>query len=211
MGAGQQSVQSWSDDQIYGGSGTDTIQAIGGGVSIWCGSGATSVSVCDYVSTDTTTVYGGYGSATLSASYDALTFIGGSGSAVINGMGGSMYIVGGSGSLTVSGGGAPTTFIGGAGDATVGLSSLGGSVQFGSGTTTINAAGWGAVDSFTFLSGHAPAADLIKNFRAGTDKLILSGVTVASETVSGGSANLVFSDNSTLTLAGVTNLTHLFS
>jgi Ca2+-binding RTX toxin-like protein len=209
MGSGQQSVHTLSNDQIYGGSGADTVTVDNGGASIWCGSGNTTLAVHDWNSADKTTVYGGSGSLSAVGGTDALTFIGGSGSAVINGEYGSMYIVGGSGNLTAFGGCAATTFIGGSGNATVSLTSCGGSVQFGSGSTTITEAGWGSVDTYSFLAGQAASTDLINNFRVGTDKIILNGVSVASETVSGGSASIIFSDNSHLTLAGVTNLSHL--
>nr|WP_294521687.1 hypothetical protein [uncultured Rhodopila sp.] len=211
MGAGTQSVTSCGADQIHAGTGSAGVTISAGGATVWGGSGATGISVHDWNAGDTTTVYGGTGSTCVDGGADALHFIGGSGSAVINGEYGSLYIVGGSGSVTASGGCAPTTFIGGSGQANITFSPYGGSVQFGTGSTTVNEAGWGWASSFKFLAGAAPSTDLINGFRPGTDKLILSGVSVASETVSGGSALIVFSDNSHLTLTGVTNLTHLFS
>jgi len=211
MGAGPQSVVSWSDDTIYAGSGAGSVAVCASGATIWGGTGSTAVTIDDWKSSDTTTVYGGTGSMSLVGGTDTMTFIGGSGSTVINGQFGSMNIVGGSGSITAFGGCAPTTFTAGSGTADVALTPYGGAIQFGSGDTTINEATWGSATSYTFLAGQGPSTDLIDNFRVGTDKIVLKGISVASETVAAGSASIVFSDNSHLTLAGVTNLTHLFS
>lgn len=211
LGAGAATVGSASNDAIHAGSGADTIFATGKGASIWGGSGTTAIHDDDWTSGDAITVHGGSGALTYDQGPGALTFIGGSGAAVIDGGYGSLAIRGGSGALTVSGGSRGLRFAGGAGKASIALTPGGGSVQFGAGATTVAEAGYGAADLYTFVQGHAAASDLIAGFRPGTDKLILSGVSVSSESVFGGSASIGFSDGSHVTLAGVSSLDNLFA
>ncbi len=211
MGAGPQMVTSCSADQIYAGTGNDSIVADGNGATIWAGSGITTVSSGDWNSNDAFTVHGGTGSISATEAAGAMTFIGGSGSAYVNAGYGTLCLVGGSGAITADENcGKGMTFIGGSGTATLNLNPQGGNIQFGTGATTVNEYPWGSANDYTMLARATPSTDLINNFRAGIDKLNLVGVTVANETVSGGSAHIVFSDNSNLTLAGVTNLSHLF-
>jgi Ca2+-binding RTX toxin-like protein len=210
MGAGQQSVTSASDDRIYGGTGTDTIDTMASGVSVWCESGAVTVIDGDAASNGATTVYGGAGSLSLGGGVDALTFIGGSGSAVITGGSGAVHVSAGSGALTLSSGSGPTTFIGSSGSANLSLGVAGGAVQFGIGATTVNEAGSGSADIYTLVATRVGASDVINGFRVGTDKLVLNGVSVLGETLSGGSGGIAFSDHIQLTLTGVTDLAAVF-
>ena len=205
LGTGPGTVNAVSNDLVHAGTGVDSVIATAKGATVWAGAGPDYVDFQDYKTSDGITVYGGAGALTYDQGAGALTFFGGGGSASINGEYGSLTIFGGSGSLNVQGGQAGFRFVGGSGQATIALTADGGSVQFGAGATTVSEASFGAADLYTFAAGHAAAADLITGFRAGTDQLILKGVSVASQTVYGGSDDVVLSDGSHLTLQGVTS------
>jgi hypothetical protein len=206
LGTGPATVNAASNDQVRAGSGVDTVIATGSGATVWGGTDSTSVDFHDWAAGAGITVYGGSGALTYDQGSGALSFIGGSGSASINGENGSLSIFGGSGSIDAQGGQAGFHFVGGTGAATIALTPGGGAVQFGAGPTTVSEAGWGAADVYTFVAGHAAASDLITGFQVGTDRLILKGVSVASQNVLNGSDAIVFSDGSHLTLQGVTSL-----
>ena len=139
-----------------------------------------------------------------------MTFIGGTGSAVVS-SGGTLYLTGGSGSLTAAGNTGPTHFIGGSGTSNLALNQAGGAITFGTGNTTVQVAHAGSGVLFDLVAGAGGADDLIKGFRVGTDKLALVGnVSVQSQSVSAGSANLLLSDGTHIQLAGVTTTSHLF-
>ncbi len=211
LGAGTVSVTTAGNDLVHAGSGADTVTITAANTQIWGGSGTLTVANNDWTAGDAQTIYGGSGLVMADAGAGALTFIGGSGSAVINGRYGSLYVTGGSGSLTVTGGGGATNFTAGSGTANLTMSTAGGTVVFGTGNTTVQVASWGNGVLFDFVAGAGGAADVIKGFRSGTDKLVLmGGVGVQSQSVSGGSANLVLTDGTSVQLAGVTNTTHLF-
>ena len=203
-------VLSAAADTVHAGSGSDYVSTSAKGATIWGGSGAVNIKDCDWTQGDAITVRGGSGALNFDQSDGALTFVGGSGSATINGESGSLASQGGSGALTVSGGSAGMRFVGGTGTATLSLTPNGASVQFGAGATTVTQASYGAADLYTFTGGHAAASDLISGFRAGTDKLVLNGVSVSSESVVGRAASVVLSDGSHLTLSGVSSLAGLF-
>jgi Ca2+-binding RTX toxin-like protein len=138
----------------------------------------------------------------------------GSGSAAITLLSDNVQIWGGSGNISVSPlylGHTGLHFVAGTGTANLNLWSAGGNdIVFGKGNTTVSAGG-GPANTFEFFAGQGGAADVISGFRVGTDHLTLHGVTIASQSVSGGSANLVLSDNTHVQLVGVTNLTRLLS
>jgi hypothetical protein len=90
------------------------------------------------------------------------------------------------------------------------MTSSGGVVEFGSGTTNVQEAGWGSADIFKFVAGHGGGTDTITGFREGTDSLVFSGLSVASESVSGGSTTLALSDNTSVLLAGFADTGHIF-
>jgi hypothetical protein len=211
MGAGKQSLTSNANDQIHAGSGADSILAVANGATIWAGSGSLSVLDRDWTNSDMITIHGGTGALSFDGAGGAMTFIGGTGSAVINGEYGTLHVTGGTGNLTVSGGCGPTSFIAGSGVATVNLTAAGGSVAFGAGATTVNECTGGNAVSYSFLAGYAAGTDIINNFKVGTDKLVLTGVSIASEAVTGGLANIVLTNSSHITLTGVTSLVHLMS
>ena len=209
-GTGPVTVNSASNDKVQAGSGATTVIVGGKDAAIWGGSGSTVVRNLDWTSGDHITIYGGTGSMNYDQGPAAMTFIGGSGDSVINGEYGALSITAGSGNISVSGGTQGLRFIGGSGNATLSLTSAGGSVQFGSGAASVTEASYGGADIYTFVGGHAAASEVISGFRAGFDKLVLNGVSVASSAIAGGSASIVLSDNSHLTLTGVTSLNQLF-
>jgi hypothetical protein len=212
MGDGAATIQARGSDIIHAGAGLETININAANTEIWGGSGALKVNNRDTNVGDGQIVHGGTGAVNIAANSGSLTFIGGSGTAVITaGTGGSLHLAGGSGSLTASGGTKATEFTAGLGATTLAMNTAGGHVVFGQGATTVQVAGSGAGVLFDFVSGAGGATDIIKGFRAGTDRLeLLGGVGVQSQTIAGGAANLVLTDNTHVTLTGVTSTAHLF-
>ncbi len=209
--SGPASVYSHGSDVINAGSGADTVTITAANTQIWGGSGSLTVINNDWTAGHVQTVHGGSGSANINGGAGALTFIGGSGSAVVTASSGSLYLTGGSGSLSASGGNGATRFIGGSGTSNLTLNPAGGDVTFGTGNTTVQVAGWGSGVQFDFVAGAGGAVDLIKGFRVGTDRLnLVGGVTVQSQSVGGGFANLALTDGTHVQLAGVTTTAHLF-
>ena len=126
--------------------------------------------------TATTYVEGSGGSVTTLGND---TVIAGSGALTIDAQGPSVSVAGGSGAMT---------FIAHGGNDTVAL---------GSGAAI-----------FDFTNGESGGSLTIANFTPGTDILHLQGYSgsgVSSETVSGGSTQIVLSDNTSITLTGVTD------
>jgi hypothetical protein len=212
LGNGEITINAMGKDSIHAGAGASTININAANTEIWGGAGALKVNNLDSVVGDAQTIHGGTGAITVGAGYyGALTFIGGSGSAVLTSGGGSLHLTGGSGSLNASGGTQATEFKAGSGATTLAMNTAGGHVVFGQGATTVQVAGSGAGVLFDFVSGAGGAADIIKGFRAGTDRLeLLGGVGVQSQTIAGGAVNLVLTDNTHVTLTGVTSTTNLF-
>lgn len=210
LGTGTATVTTAGADLVHTGSGTATVTVTGNKAEIWAGTGATTVHDYDWTAGDIVTLHGGAGSVLYDQGPGTLNFIGGSGTASIDGGYGALTIQGGSGALAIKGGSLGLHYTGGSGTATIALTSGGGALTFGAGATTVTEAGWGAADLYTLTGGHAAARDLIVGFRAGTDKISLSGVTLTSQAVVSGSATLGFSDGSQLVLQGVANLSHLF-
>ncbi len=211
LGDGTASVTAGGNDVIQAGSGSDTVTITAANTQVWGGVGTLTVRNYDWTAADAQTVHGGTGAVTVGAGAGTLTFIGGSGSAVVSGGSGTLYLTGGSGSLTAFGGSGPTHFVGGSGTTDLNLTPGGGEVMFGTGNTNVQVAGWGSGVLFDFVAGAGGGTDVIQGFRAGTDKLVMSGgVDVQSQAVSGGSASLLLTDGTHVQLAGVTSTAHLF-
>ena len=212
MGAGAATIQALGSDIIHAGSGTGTINIGAANTQIWGGAGALKVNNNDTGAGDAQTIHGGTGTININAGYyGTFTFIGGSGAAVIQSYGGSLHLTGGSGAMTAAGGSKATEFTAGTGVTTLAMNTAGGHVVFGQGATTVQVAGWGGGVLFDFVSGAGGAANIIRGFRAGTDRLeLLGGVGVQSQTIAGGGANLVLTDNTYITLTGVTSTARLF-
>ena len=211
LDGGSVAVYSQGADSIHAGSGADTIVLTRADANIWGGAGQLSISNYDWAAGDAQIVQGGTGAITYSQSVGNLTFVGGSGDATIDGGGGQLLVTAGSGNTTVTGGSAAGfKFVAGAGSASIALTPNGGELVFGTGNTSVSVAGWGAGAVFDFVGSSGGGSDVIRNFRVGTDRLNLAGVSVQSQQIVGGSANLVLSDNTRLLLTGVTNTAYLF-
>ena len=196
-------------DTLVTGTGTDMVTINAANTVIWAKSG--TVSVHDKLSNlGEATIHGGAGTLDFSQDGGALQFIGGAGAATLDGGWGSMDVTGGSGALTVGGGGLPLRFTAGSGSATVALSPGGGDVTFGVGNTMVQVASFGSAATFQAVAGQGGGSDTITGFRIGTDRLVLSGVGIASQTTAGGSTSLVLTDHTHLQMAGVADASHLF-
>ena len=210
LGAGSFTVTTRGADVVHGGSGASNIVITWANTQVWGGAGALTIRSNDFTAGDVQTIHGGAGSISYLNSNSALSFIGGSGSAVINGQSGSLNVVGGSGTLSVTGGAAGLRFIAGSGNASVGVSGYGGAeITFGTGNTNVQLIG-GRATMFDLVAGTGGGTDMIKGFRVGTDKLMLQGVGVQSHGTVGGSANLLLTDGTHLTLTGVADSARLF-
>jgi hypothetical protein len=205
LGQGTAVVDALGQDTIRTGAANAFVSVQANGIAIYGGSGSLTVNDQDYSHPgDNVTIYGGSGSASLiGVSGEKMTFIGGSGNANITGGSGILCVTGGSGDITVTGGsGGVMNFIGGSGNANISASPSGANIQFGSGTNTVSEAGYGNADIYSFLAGVGGGTDIITGFRAGIDQLRLSGVSVATEQVSGGSTYLTLSDHTSIQLMG---------
>ncbi len=132
----------------------------------------------------------------------------GSGAATVSAMGPSVSVSGSTGSLNFIANGGNDTVSAGAGAST--LTGRGGPLTFfeGSGASTLTA-GLGKV-TIDLVNGKAGGSLLVSNFVPGTDVVHLqgySGTGIQSQTVTGGSAQFVFTDGTKLILAGVPTTT----
>ncbi|MGI4799883.1 MAG: carbohydrate-binding domain-containing protein, partial [Janthinobacterium lividum] len=136
------------------------------------------------------TVNIGSGAVTVSAIGPSVNVFGSTGSLSFIAHAGNDTVVAGAGSSTLSGGTGSLTFFEGGGVATL---------TGGSGKVTID-----------LVNGKAGGSLLVNNFLLGTDIVHLqgySGTGIQSQTVTGGSAQFVFTDGTKLTLAGVSTTT----
>ncbi len=125
------------------------------------------------------------------------------GAVTINDNGPSLNVQGGSGQMTFLGGAGTATIVAGSGTSTVTGGSGALTYTAGSGNATITAGS--GVEQFKLISGQAGGSLVINGFVSGTDTVNLSGYTgtgIKSETVAGGSTNIVLTDNTKITLAG---------
>ena len=75
----------------------------------------------------------------------------------------------------------------------------------------VQESGWGASNVFNFLSGQS-GTDVISGFQVGTDQAVLgAGVSIASQSVVGGSALFLLSNGSHVTFTGITTANGLFT
>ncbi|HEY0418825.1 MAG TPA: hypothetical protein VGC80_04835, partial [Acetobacteraceae bacterium] len=125
-----------------------------------------------------------------------------------------LVVTGGAGQITATASDGGLDFIGGKGTATLSLGNGFGNIRFGAGNTTVveNLSNpWRGGNLFSFAAGTGGGNDLIKGFQVGVDHIALHGVTVTSQAIAGGSAQIVLSDHTHLTLAGVGSLNGIFS
>jgi hypothetical protein len=208
---GDAAITSSGADTIYLGSGNDSVALYGSGAEVWAGSGDLTLNDNDWADDGGNFILnGGAGSISLSvnAGNTRVQFIGGSGTASLDR--GQEDIVGGSGALTVTNA-QITSFQGGSGSANLSLNASGSNIAFGDGNTTVQEAGWGASNVFEFLAGQS-GTDVISGFRMGTDEAILgAGVSIASQSVVGGSAQFLLSNGSHVTFSGIATTNGLFT
>jgi hypothetical protein len=210
MTSGTDTVFSLGNDVIQAGAGTNQLYVGGNNDRIIGGNGTLAIKVTDNSNTHTETVIGGTGSIAYAQATGTLNFTGGAGSATIDGGTGTLHVLAGSGNINVVQGTAGMQFVAGSGTANLTLTPLGGTVEFGAGVTNAQIAGWGAGDLFQCVAGHGGGTDNITGFRAGTDTLQFNGVSVTSETFSGGSTKLSLSDHTTVNLIGFSDTNHIF-
>jgi hypothetical protein len=191
---------------VFGGSGADLVTISAGGGGIHAGAGSMGISLCDFSDQAVTSIWGGGGALSESKGFGNISVLGGRGTAVIGGTYNAETVTAGAGNMTLQGGGSGTVFTAGSGAATVTLSSAGGTVTFGSGAVNVAEAGYGAATTYHFNAGSGGGSDTITGFKAGTDSLVLHGVSVTSDVSQGGSTNLTLSDGTHLCLTGVAAL-----
>jgi Ca2+-binding RTX toxin-like protein len=131
------------------------------------------------------TVQIGSGAVTINADGPSVNVIGGTGAMTFIADAGNDTITAGSGTSTITGGSGSLSFTAGSGNATI--------------TTGI---GQEVID---IVNGKAGGSLTINGFASGTDVIHLEGYTgtgVSSETVTGGSTNILLTDNTKITLTG---------
>jgi Ca2+-binding RTX toxin-like protein len=170
-----------------GGSGTSTLVAGGGPESMWAGSG-------------NSTLQGGSGPDIMGGNADinsVTLMIGGTGDTTFLGYGGTVTAEGGSGN---------DTFWTGTGSMTITEGPGNDNVVFGAGHATVT--GGTGTDLYTFINGQAGGIDMISGFKVGQDQVQLFGydTTTVQPVFTGGNAVLTLSDNTRITLVGVTHL-----
>jgi hypothetical protein len=210
LASGPATITSYGADIISSGSGTSVITLAAANTRITAGAGNVTIHNRDTKTGDPQTIRGATGTLSYDQGAGALSFVGGAGMATIDGGWGSLSIVGGAGNLAITNGSGGLRFVGGSGGATIALTPGGGDVTFGAGTTSVQVAGYGAADIFRFILGHGGGTDVISGFRAGTDRIAMQGVAVASTQTTGGSTDIVLTDLTHLRLLGVTDSSHVF-
>ena len=194
---------------VHLGAGAANVGFGGTGDEVWAGSGTLTVGDLGKPGA-ASTIHGGSGSVSVFAPNSLISFIGGSGAAALSG--GEFKITAGSGGLSAVAnyGLHIDSFIGGTGSATLSTDIHGSDITFGTGQSLVHELGWGSASTYHLLAGMS-GSDTIENFRAGTDTLILgTGVTVASSSVVGGSAQFALNTGAHVTLAGVNTTTNIF-
>ena len=231
-GTGHDTYIVTGSDTVTAGCATSTITAEGGGNTLTLGTGGGTV-----ISDGGDTIYAGLGAATITAGTGdtvhagagALTFIGGSGSSSVIDANGTILlsapssVIVSAGSVNASSGSVHQVTLTGGGDRNVTLGSgaetLNASAATGNNTLTVGNGndiidGGSGAAQFQFIDGHAGGTDIIAGFNLAIDKIVLSGygpsaisAVLATAHTSGGSTTLVLSDNTHLTLSGVTGVT----
>lgn len=218
VNAGPAYVTTYGADTVQLTGGAATVNVVATGATIRAGSGTATIHQQDSHTGSAVTVYGGAGALTYDQGYDALTFYGGSGSASINATMGTVAATGGSGALSITAGSQGMTFIGGSGTANIKMGNGvwwdsthagNGEVTFGAGITTVTQGNVGGAYAgaavYDFVAGIGGGTDIINGFRAGTDKLVLhTGINLVSKSVDAAGVHALLSDNTHLTLAGLT-------
>lgn len=207
-GAGSIAILGSVGELRGGTAGGNVIQAGTGGVSTLYGAGADDVLVTS--GSVSNRLFAGAGNETLdgSASSGDNVFVGGTGPVLVRaGAGRDIVLAGNSTRLTLDaqGPGDKMVVLGG-GDADLTLGSGGALVQAGSGAATIT--GGAGPDEYRFINGSAGGHETIANFKVGVDQLAFVGYGDEPAELRGieGGSVLTLSDNTSITLLGVTDL-----
>ena len=230
-GNGNDLITSYGNDTIYPGAGSDTVFAVGQDLA------AVGTGTLSFVNGDNpaTVIGGSTGTAVINAGAGGGLFAGGSGDAnIIVGGTGAATIFGSSGSdLLFAGGSNPDLLAAGSGNETLsGLGSSGDNVMWAGAGTDLMGGGSGdetffagqgsatiisgsGADLFAFVNGQAGGSDVVVGFNPGQgDRVDLQGYganevqnALAGATVANGSTTITLSDHTSITFAGVSNLT----
>jgi hypothetical protein len=208
VASGNVAISSAGADNISLGAGAASVILTGSGAAIGAGSGTVALQDDDWTG-GTFLLKGGAGAISVALNGpNTMTFVGGSGAAALTG--GTMNIDGGAGSISASGGHI-ASFRGGSGAATLSLDSHGSSITFGSGIATVNELNWGNANSFSFAAA-THGAETVNGFRIGTDRAVLgTGVSIVTQSLSGGAAHFALSNGANVTFAGETTTNGIFS
>ena len=158
-----------------------------------------------FTATSATTYNEGAAAATVTTNGNDIVNIG-TGDVTINAAGPSTTVNGGAGTMTFIAYGGDDTIFAGSGASTVTGSA--GSLLFteGSGASTVTEGS--GKSSYDILMGEAGGSLTINDLRPGMDSIHLGGYTgtgIQSQTVTGGSTHIVLTDNTAITLTGITS------
>jgi Ca2+-binding RTX toxin-like protein len=215
-GTGNDVISSTGDYAIVvGGMGPDTVFAAGQGAICYGGSGQMTFVNGSHASTfvagqGTAIVYAGTGGGDFFDGKGQLIFVGQSSNSVVVATNGNDVLFGGAGgTITLFGAGNNNALVAGAGNETLNGGGATGNNVFFAGSGNAAMTGGSGTDLFGFAMGGAGGSDSIVNF-TGQDRLLLVGYgagevqnAVNTQTHSGGSTMLTFSDHTTVTLVGV--------
>jgi Ca2+-binding RTX toxin-like protein len=214
LGSGKSAVQTTGDDTVDASSGSETIAAFGTGQDLIFGHNSQLFYVGN--SGTSATVFGGTGSD---------TFFGGGGpDLVYGGTGGNNYLFAGTGQATLFGGGNGDQLYAAGGQAQVlhagsGTETLSTKFAFGhdtvfTGTGSYDVTAGQGDDTFVFSSTLGGGSSTITGFGLGADKIDLQGYDTTEvanalkhQKTDGTSDTIKLSDNTTITFAGISNLT----
>ena len=187
---------------LIGGAAAETLFGSGGGLMVGAAAGGD-------------VLVAGPGNVTLTGagSQGANTVFGGSGASTMTlGKGNDLVVLGG-GASTVFGGSSRANIYGGSGALLAIAGSGGAYVQAGVGQSTVHA-GSGA-DLFRFVDGAGGGTELIVGFKQGVDRISLGGFgpdaatsALATARTAGGDTTIQLADNTRVTFAGLSQLTH---
>ncbi len=230
-GNGNDLIISEGNDTIYPGAGSDTVFAVGQDLA------AVGTGTLSFVNGDNpaTVIGGSTGTAVINGGAGGGLFAGGSGDAnIIVGGTGAATIFGSSGpDLLFAGGSNPDLLAAGSGNETLsGLGSSGNNVMWAGAGTDLMGGGSGdetffagqgnatiisgsGADLFAFVNGQAGGSDVVVGFNPGQGDLVdLQGYganevqnALGGATVANGNTTITLSDHTSITFAGVSNLT----
>ncbi len=203
-GSGVNQITATNNERVFGGAGQSTVFAHAGGDNLVVGSGGN-----DQMDSagDGNVLFGGAGADTMFGGTGTSTLVGGSGTALMVADSGNTLFVGGAGQSTVWGGTGTDAIWTGPGEMQAVESRNGNDTAvLGSGTSTIH--GGLGQDVYDIINGSGGGNTTIIGFKVGTDVINPIGYGAPlSQHVAGLSTVLTLSDNTTITLADITDFT----